>query len=132
MLENDPKLTELQNDIADLYNRILYVQCHFAGENQPLVCESKPASFCWWLMIVVGRFVAAECLALQLQKLTDESFNWPGPGLRVWLVWDSSSLLVLTPRYCLPERLREFDTFDRGPEAILWVALGVRAKPSSK
>jgi hypothetical protein len=39
---------------------------------------------------------------------------------------------LLTPRYCPHERPREFDTFDRGPEATLWVGFGVQAKPSSK
>ncbi len=39
---------------------------------------------------------------------------------------------LLTSRYSPPERLREFDTFDRGPEATQWVGFGMRSILSSK
>lgn len=41
MLDNDPKLTELQADISDLYNRILYVQIMSVISRKDLTVPQK-------------------------------------------------------------------------------------------
>ena len=52
---------------------------------------------------------------------TKRSLELSGAG--GWVLWLATSEihLLLTPRYCPTERLRKFDTFERGPEGTLAV-----------